>query len=69
MDLPDLNEIGPLLFGLHWQSELARALNVSDRTVRRWLAAGAFPAGVWADLRVLLVTRAKAINVVLKAFP
>jgi transcriptional regulator with XRE-family HTH domain len=33
-----LEKIGPSLFGSAWQSDLARALGVTDRTVRRWFA-------------------------------
>lgn len=33
-----LREIGEFLYGELWQSQLARALNINDRTVRRWLA-------------------------------
>lgn len=37
--VPTIHEIGEALYGSHWQSELARALNMSDRHMRR-LAAG-----------------------------
>jgi hypothetical protein len=34
-----------------WQGSLARALRVSDRSVRYWIAGEhAIPAGVWRDL-------------------
>ena len=40
---PDLlRETGEALFGPRWQCELARALGVSDRTMRRW-ANGEWP--------------------------
>jgi len=32
-----LAQVGEALYGQRWQSELARELNVSDRTMRRWL--------------------------------
>ena len=32
----DLKTIGEALYGERWQSSLARALEVSDRTMRRW---------------------------------
>lgn len=36
---PDrLKQIGEFLYGELWQSQLARALHINDRTVRRWLA-------------------------------
>jgi hypothetical protein len=34
----ELRIIGERLYGLHWQTKLARALPVSDRSVRYWLA-------------------------------
>ncbi len=34
----ELIAVGERLYGARWQSALARALGVSDRTVRRWLA-------------------------------
>jgi hypothetical protein len=53
---------GEALFGTHWRVELAAALNVSERTVRRW-EKGLFeiPDGVWEDLKHLLGKRAKAL--------
>lgn len=56
---PDLlREIGEALYGSRWQSDLARALNVADRTMRRW-AAGDFPVpdGAWQEMRALLKDR------------
>jgi DNA-binding transcriptional regulator YdaS (Cro superfamily) len=38
----ELMQAGRLLYGERWQAALARALGVSDRTVRRW-ASGAQP--------------------------
>lgn len=31
-----MREVGALLYGRHWQTDLAEALGVSVRTVRRW---------------------------------
>lgn len=49
---------GEALLGPLWQSELARQLSVSVRTMQRW-AAGEFaiPPGVWVDLLKLLADR------------
>lgn len=57
-----LHEAGEALYGARWQSDLARDLGVSDRTVRRW-AAGSFavPAGVWDAIRDLLCERGLAL--------
>lgn len=51
------------LYGLRWQSEIARDLDVSDRTVRRWYAGDQpIPPGVAIDLHRLLIERAAAID-------
>lgn len=49
---PDLlREAGQALYGASWQSDIARELEVSDRTVRRWLAGTrSLPATIAADL-------------------
>lgn len=61
-----LRQFGMMLFGARWQSELAKALQVSDRTVRRWFAGTApIPEGVEVELKVLLVKRCAAIQEVL----
>lgn len=52
-----LHRVGAALYGPRWQSELARALLVSDRTVRRWAAGEAPPEGVWAELAELIRAR------------
>lgn len=58
---PLIVAVGSALFGSRWQSELARELEVSDRTVRRW-AAGEFepPPGVYAQLLEMLRERRRA---------
>lgn len=57
-----LAAIGRALYGERWQSELARALNVADRTVRRWIAGEMEPSqGVWTDLRRVVTERAQEI--------
>jgi hypothetical protein len=58
-----LVEAGEALYGPRWQSDLARDLAVSDRTVRRW-AAGAIdlPAGVYVDLLRLTQERAAMLD-------
>ncbi len=57
-----LREIGEALWGPRWQSEMARALDVSDRTVRRWAAGDTIPAGVWLDLMRLMQERATSLD-------
>ena len=36
MNTEQLQQVGRLLYGDQWQSNLARSLSVDDRTVRRW---------------------------------
>lgn len=61
---PDLfARIGAALYGQRWQSELARELGVSDRTVRRWVS-GAFPIppNVSVELHLILTRRSAACH-------
>ena len=60
-----LREAGEALYGPRWQSEIARSLNVSDRTVRRWVAGDEeMPSGVAFDLWRLCEERMLALDVV-----
>lgn len=55
---PDtLRAAGEALYGPRWQTDLARALDVADRTMRRW-AVGAHP--IPATLRDELVALLRA---------
>ena len=65
-----LQEAGNALYGARWQSDLARDLGVSDRTVRRW-SAGDFriPAPVWVELREMLRGRRMLLASVTKKLP
>lgn len=56
-----LARVGEALYGPRWQSELARALGVSDRTMRRWVAGDEPPDGVLGDLAALMKERTKAL--------
>lgn len=57
-----LRAVGEALYGRQWQSDIARDLDVSDRTVRRWIAgADPLPAGVVAELRRLCEARRRAL--------
>ena len=54
-----LARCGIALYGERWQSPLSRALGVSDRSVRAWVAGTrSIPAGVWGELATLLRERA-----------
>lgn len=58
-----LVECGEALYGTRWQSELARDLQVSDRTIRRWVAGTSdVPAGLYVDLLRLTQERAAALD-------
>jgi len=57
-----LREVGEALYGSRWQSDLARALGVTDRTVRRWAAGEWQPApAAWDAIIDLLKARGKAM--------
>jgi len=58
-----LIRVGEALYGPRWQSEMARELGVSDRTVRRWVAGdGDAPVGVYADLLRLVGERGSDLD-------
>ena len=60
-----LRAAGEALYGPRWQSELARALDVSDRTMRRWVAdPDAMPHGVALDLLPLCDERIAALEAI-----
>jgi hypothetical protein len=53
-----IRRLGLALFGSHWQSALADALQVNIRTVRRWTTgAEEPPPGVWRELTELAQAR------------
>lgn len=60
---------GRALYGTHWHAELANALGVSKRAIRRWLAEGHIPPGVWDDLHDLLLDRAAEVERLLQELP
>jgi predicted transcriptional regulator len=60
-----LREAGEALYGPRWQSEMAKAVGVTDRTVRRWVAgADKLPSGVAFDLWRLCEDRMLLLDVV-----
>lgn len=57
---PDqLRAAGEALFGPRWQSDLAHALQVNPRTIRRW-AAGSWPVPDGAERRIRELARQRA---------
>lgn len=58
-----LSDAGRALFGGRWQSDMARALGVSDRTVRRWAVGTETPRpGVYVDLMRVVAARRAALG-------
>jgi len=58
-----LTRCGEALYGPRWQTDLAEALDVDDRTVRRWISgATPVPQGVYADLMRLMQERAQTLD-------
>jgi hypothetical protein len=54
-----LAQIGEVLYGPRWQTDLAREMGISDRTMRRWAAnRAAVPQGAWRNFYERLETRA-----------
>jgi DNA-binding transcriptional regulator YdaS (Cro superfamily) len=57
-DAEMLNATASALYGAHWQNALARALDINERTVRRWASGEApVPAGVWLDISEIIGER------------
>lgn len=53
-----LEQVGIALYGARWQTDLARDLNVADRSIRRWASGqNPIPAGLVGDLLVLVGQR------------
>jgi hypothetical protein len=65
-DNPTIAEIGEDLYGSCWQRELAKALGVNERTVRRWAAGGGVPRDMELVLSQLALQRAKRLRYVAK---
>lgn len=68
---PDLlREAGEALYGARWQSDLARALGVQERSMRRWLAGDrSIPEKMPDDLRGLLRAKGTALAQVRRKLP
>ena len=65
-----LQECGVALHGSRWHTDLARDLDVTDRTVRRWETGySPIPSGAWVDLRRLIVERGEALRGLAKRLP
>lgn len=63
-----LLKIGSTLYGPTWQSHLARAIGVSPRTMRHWIAGKhPMPAGAWDDIFALAAKRRDALTALITA--
>jgi len=63
----NLIEIGEALYGPRFQRELAAALGVNERTMRRWVAGTCEPpASLQADLLHLVLTRRATIEKIIR---
>jgi predicted transcriptional regulator len=63
--MPDiLQQVGEALYDARWQSEIARRLGVTDRSVRRWVAGETEPDDLTPKLRKMVDCRiAKLVKV------
>jgi hypothetical protein len=62
----DLHTVGEALFGNQWRCPLARALGVSERTMRYW-AAGQFTDAIpWDEIAALCRVRDLALTTLAK---
>ena len=65
--MPDLHTVGRALYGRAWQRDLADALGVSERTVRRWVAGQPPPPGAWADMARVAEGKAATLQGIARA--
>jgi hypothetical protein len=56
-----MRKVGEACYGSLWQSELARALDVSDRSVRRWIAESP-PEDLGPKLRDVIDSKIEALR-------
>ena len=65
----DLVKYGTALFGAQFQTDLAKALDVNDRTMRRWLSGESpVPEKVGNDLGVLVKVKFELLNELTQEF-
>jgi len=58
-----LSDIGMALYGAQWQTDMAQALAVSARQVRRWVAGTTpVPAGIYVDLMRIMLEHQAALD-------
>lgn len=65
-----LNLTATALYGALWQNALARALDINERTVRRWASGDApVPIGVWHDISEIIADRVTELRDLRKTLP
>ncbi len=65
-----LQRCGEALYGPRWQSEIARDLDISDRTIRRWVSgASDVPDGVYLQLLSMCQERAAELDELICKLP
>lgn len=62
-DIATLEKVGMALFGNIWQTDLARELEINDRTVRRWVS-GDQAIGDWVWDRLPPLCRSHAVALI-----
>lgn len=62
MTADSLRVIGEALYGDRWQTDLAAAIGVNVRTIRRWAAGEPIPESRSAELRSLVQGRRAALD-------
>ena len=59
-----LQDVGQQLYGPRWQTDLSRAIDISDRTMRRWVSGeDSIPEGAWRDIYGKLESRIAELEV------
>jgi hypothetical protein len=53
---------GEALYGQRWQTDLAAALRVSDRHIRRLASGDPVGDGIWADVMALMLAQASLLQ-------
>lgn len=65
-----LRQVGEALYGPRWQTDLADALGVGDRTMRHWLSgARPMPEGVWRDIGEIVRKRGDSLVYLRRHWP
>ncbi len=55
-------QCGEAMWGDQWQTAMAEALGVSDRTVRRWVSGERIKPGVWVDIMRIMQDRSLLLD-------